>query len=137
MKEHNGGDICNIIEDGQVERHSRGDTCDEEVLDKLTKHGLNRKRRLFKNSVAKRNNIKNDQQRNKHGLKSPCKTTCKQMCTDKIVESVRKAINQQFWNLSKAERRMFVLHSVEIKDIKRRRGKDEKKRNYVFIFIKE
>lgn len=53
VEEHSGGEICNIIEDGQVEGHSGGDTCNEEVLEKLTKHGLKRKHRFFKNSIAK------------------------------------------------------------------------------------
>lgn len=127
VEEHySGGDTYNVV-DRHLDEHNEGDTSNVDVLEKLTKRGSKRKRRLFKDSLAKRNDIKMDQQRNKHSLKPPCKTTCKQKCTDKIIERLRKTINQQFWNLSKAERRMFILHSVEIKYVKRRRGEDKKK----------
>lgn len=147
---YNGGDTCNVedgqveeygennryyVENGQVEEYGGNDTCNEDVLEKMTKRGTKRKRRLFKNSLTKRNAIKMDQLRNKHSLKPPCKTTCMQKCTDKFTESLRKTINQQFWNLSKDERRMFILHSVDIKDVKRRRGNDIKKRNLTYVYI--
>ncbi|KAE9521295.1 hypothetical protein AGLY_018314 [Aphis glycines] len=147
---YNGGDTCNVedgqveeygenntyyVKNGQVEEYGGSDTCNVDVLEKMTKRGTKRKRRLFKNSLTKRNAIKLDQLRNKHSLKPPCKTTCMQKCTDKFTESVRKTINQQFWNLSKDERRMFILHSVDIKDVKRRRGNDIKKINLTYVYI--
>lgn len=55
----------------------------------------------------------------RHAVKPPCK--CKFRCYQKISEPRRVEINRQYWQLPYDKQRDFILHSVEILDVKRRK----------------
>jgi len=73
--------------------------------------------------------------RDKHKLQPSC-MPCKKNCVQHIPESLRSEINRQYWILSKKEQELFVMNSIEIKCVQRRRGlNDEKKRNWSFFYL--
>lgn len=101
----------------------------------LTKRGTKRKRIKHLTSLKERNHIKFQKKIEKHNLKPPC-ISCKKNCITLIPEILRFKINQQFWSLSKAEQRMYVINSVERRDVKRRRGRhvDEIRKKWSFYY---
>lgn len=58
--------------------------------------------------------------KNKHPVLLGCSDKCKMKCASFFSEIRRNEINKQFWDLSYAERRSFVLNSCERLEIKRR-----------------
>lgn len=60
----------------------------------------------------------------RHSVKPPC--TCKFRCFEKLSEARRIEINRQYWQLPYDKQRDFILHSVEILDVKRRKKRKQK-----------
>lgn len=99
----------------------------------FTKKGNPRKR------VAPREKaeIKSKRQKNKdkHGIQPPCGERCKRKCTEKIPESRRLVIHEQFWSLAENERKLFVLCHVNRNSVKRRTTEEEEsKRSKTFFY---
>lgn len=118
----------------QIEEHDQNNALqsnEEEVDNGVTKKGTKRKRKAYSKTPYERKQLLLQKQREKHCLKPPCILSCKQKCTEKISQALREVINRDFWNIYVAERKMFVLTSVERQNVKRRRGKGEEiKRNW-------
>ncbi|OQR71441.1 hypothetical protein BIW11_10996 [Tropilaelaps mercedesae] len=60
----------------------------------------------------------------RHSVKPPC--NCKFRCFEKLSEARRIEINRQYWQLPYDKQRDFILHSVEILDVKRRKKRKPK-----------
>ncbi|XP_022179369.1 uncharacterized protein LOC111039985, partial [Myzus persicae] len=138
---NNRNEYNSLTQNGIIDHISESEDEDEDKLgssnenehNDLTKKGTKRKRNKHLTSVRERNQIKFQKKVEKHNLKPPC-ISCKKNCITLIPEILRLEINKQFWSVSKNEQRMYVINSVERRDVKRRRGHDEIRKKWSFYY---
>lgn len=106
---------------------------DPNNMSTVTKKGTIRKRKTYSTPLIERKKFKKEQIRIKHKLKPPC-VTCKKQCFINIPENLRQTINDQYWGMTKQERKVYLLNTIKRHDVKRRRGTNLKQRNWSFSY---
>ena len=58
----------------------------------------------------------------KYPLLAPCKDNCRMKCITKITEENRKTINDSFWTLDFAQRRLWFDAQIQVHSVQRRKA---------------
>lgn len=78
---------------------------------------------------------KRDARKKKHRLLPPCKD-CRKKCSGKFTEEHRFEINDKYWNLSLAERRLWLDGQIVLMEVKQRKKARKGKSSFCVIMDK-
>lgn len=128
-----------IIPNQSIESSAENNTTNNLDEKGYTKTGNPRKRRRIdpKTKIEERN-MKRQKIIENHKILPACDVkSCIKACLSKINENRRTVINKNFWNLTNAERKAFMLNTCTRQDPKRRTTESKTKQNTFKYYLKD